>query len=406
MSSSITNVLRSEIFKQTDQLPDISIKTIYKQYLTPTKKDPLPPCALLSRLSLNAQTIALEYLDPEAQDVAMRVCAVARIQEGWTVEECTEERLRDLLVEKAVDLAGEAEARKKGYKKNVKLLGSGFWYGNDYFEALKEKGQAKRIESLKENDCFYYGLPPEGFTNDCTIEKINRYNLKPGTTASQGLTNVRTTLCFIDCQQMMQVASYEMLRNVLGRIEFNKTFKATGKTPLRLSPMISETPLLKFLTQAPCEKGTFGKRPIQKGDRVFFKNVPIYSAKHPQGEAGGFMTICTEDTPVQKFTAFGLPASGVHEIGIVDVFVEEYNKKPIADEAFSAKINALLEAERKPNAAAQGLGLQVEDARRIAANTTIFRGLFMEGEQVRPNEVGFFPRITRINVVAIQAALK
>jgi hypothetical protein len=248
----------------------------------------------------------------------------------WNRKQCTEKAFRDLLAEKVILLAQDAFERMAGYPDNLAVLKKGFWYPNDYFEALQHHKQQPRIEFFKKRGDFIHGYPPKGFkhvtdsdASSCTGKKLGEYKLADGISAVEALNNVKESLCFIDCMTMLEVAYYETFLHIFGKEWFNAYFDAKGGNALQLKPDFSSTPLTKFVS-------TLDAVDLQKGDIVYFRNLPSYGYRHIHGETSGFNTCCIQDGTTPLFTGFGLNPKGLSEEEILDLCVTEFNKEPLA----------------------------------------------------------------------------
>lgn len=253
------------------------------------------------------------------------------INHGWKKTECDQQKISTLVVEKFQQLITEYNTRKANYKNDVKVLDKGFWYQNEYLECLKEKHQNQRLEWFRNKNAFYHGFPPKGFEHICdhstyTGKRLNGYVIKKGTPASEGLKSIKESLCFIDCQEAIEIAYYEALLEILGEEKFNQVFSADGNNPLCLDCDIGNTPLRNFLKEETNPSLSFNP-----GDEVGFINVPLYSNKHPNGELSGFHSLCIQSKPVAKYLAFGLSSEGATEEEIYDLFVQAFNEKPLVE---------------------------------------------------------------------------
>ncbi len=155
----------------------------------------------------------------------------------WTKKDCTQERLQEKVLEKFQLIVREAEERKSNCKSDTKLLYSGFWYANDYYKAVSK--YRSLVGPLKENGSFYHGRSPSGFLPisdelEPGGKRISAYTLGKKVTPSEALKSIRTSVCFIDCQEAIQFAYYETLLEVWGEKVFNRRFGAKSAMPLCL----------------------------------------------------------------------------------------------------------------------------------------------------------------------------
>ncbi len=389
------------------------VDLICTQCFAATTQETLFEFRRMTQLKSEVLTLVIDYLIPsEEQEIVQAV--ILRLVEGWKAQECTDEALCDLLIDKAKALFSNANLRKAAYKTDLKVLNNGFWYANEYFKFLSEKKQLKRLDALVKAGSFYHGRPPSGFTTVATTKdksytevSLFHYVLMQGVSATDGLVNAKEgPVWFSDCQIVLEMAFYEVLLQVGGERRFNASFSAGGATPLTLCPNIGLTPLTRYLTQTiHPEKGKVGQRPILRGDASHFKNLPSYGIRHPQGESGGWHTLCLEALPVQIVGGFGLPSRGVSENELIEHFVREFNETPI-EESSILPPHLLAQAKAKGGLKAHNTGLSEEEIRKRVNATVLTRDTFMRAELSHPNLVGFMPATLRLSRQAIQQALK
>lgn len=318
---------------------------------------------------------------------------------GWKKMECTDIKVREFLVKSFVSLVENAFARQNSYKTDLSVLDKGFWYANIYATALEEKGQAKRQNYFKERNAFYHGHPPKGFvsiadTTSPSGKKVFGYLLSKGTSPTQGLNNTKSTLCFLDCQELVEVAYYEVLLEVMGQERFNTYFAAEGEHPLTLDPMVQLTPLVPFLSSSQALNR------LQTGDHVLFLNPPFYAYRHREGEAGGYHALCIEEGAVPKFTSFGLNPTGLTEEEMLDTLVEEFNVEPIKN---STIITPELEKKIVGAYSNDPFALQM---REKAKTVTISKKMIKDAQESNPGLAGLCPGIVScFNIKALQSFL-
>lgn len=412
-SNNLVVTQNQNVPQQNIKLTDERIQEACTQCFAAASNEPLYEFRRIGRLPLDIYSIVISYFKDEKnesnkethaneQEIVRKVSM--RIQEGWTVNECTDKVIRDLLITKTKLLFESAEQRKSTYSTNLKTLDSGFWYANDYFAALKAKKQFKRIDYFRNKGNFYHGLAPKGFTHVPDPKGITgtvsgfgavHYKLQEGFTAAEGLLNARgESLSFTDCQNTLAMASYEVCLQIFGEKRFNKNFNANGTSPLTFNNALERTSITRFFTiNMGKTKGKLGKRPVRLGDQTYFKNLPVYSTKHYQGEAGGFHVVCIQDTPVQKYLGFGLPLKGVTDVELYDFFAAEFNKQGIKDEEI---ISPELQLKLDPPS---------EEMVRQVRDITLTRDAYIQTESTHPNLVGFVPRIVSPNLQAIHKEL-
>ena len=320
---------------------------------------------------------------------------------GWSKKDCTQDRVQECVLQKFQSIVEDGQRRLEGYKTDVKLLNSGFWYPTDYYKALLEKNEKGRLDWGKKGP-FFYGHPPKNFDTMRDIskpggKKISGYILKKETLPSEALKSVRESLCFFDCQEAIQLAQYEALLEILGEKRFNEQF-SLNKSALVLSNNPEETPLFLFQT---CQKfksldPTF-LTSMKKGDQVFFTNLPSYRVKHVNGEGAGFHALCSQKGDEKKFIAFGVPKEGVTEEGMLKVLVEEFNKQPIPSKTLYSEEFIIKIKEKMPthlsneeNGYKQGLNkrqVTIEELNQI--------------QKTHPKAVGLKPFIRRLDAQKI-----
>lgn len=373
---------------------------------------------LATQLSSLPRSITLAYLGPERVrafpfcSASLPLSTAATISTGWKKNQCTEEAVRDLLVEKMINIAADAARRTSTYSKNMKVLDQGYWYANDYFKYLSEKNQTQRIQHLKSKNNFYCGLPPKGFysihnPSFAGNSKPFSYQIKPETVPSEGLKNIRQKLCFIDCQEAIELAYYEALLEIWGEAKFNQVFDPKGRTPLKFDITLNETPVIQFISVKKIDSiNKIEDRPVQLGDSVFFKNVPLYSIKHEEGEWGGLHVLCVQDEGKQKFAGFGTPPEGWTEEQILTHFADQFNQPPIPKDAIYEK--QIIQTVDKQS---KGLTGPVSQGMTLSKLQTIAQQLKFSGQKIlkiseeNPTDVGFNPQILYPNIKNIAEML-
>lgn len=318
---------------------------------------------------------------------------------GWKKCECTDVKIRALLVKTFVTLVENAYTRQNSYKADTSVLDKGFWYPNVYAAALKEKGAIKRLDYLRERNAFYHGHPPKGFasvrdTASPSGIKVLTYVLSKGTSPAEGLNNVKSTLCFLDCQELVEIAYYEILHEVMGQDKFNTYFAAGGEHPLTLDLNLGLTPLTAFLSIShPLNKP-------QLGDHLIFLNPPFYSYRHRQGEAKGYHAFCIEEGTVPKFTSFGLNPKGLTEEEMLDTLVEEFNIEPIKN---STIITPELEKKITETYAKDNASIEMREA---AKKMTITKEAIRDVQKFNPHLAGLKPEVLScFNIEKLQSVL-
>jgi hypothetical protein len=320
----------------------------------------------------------------------------------WSRAECTQDKIQEKVIEKFTSFIRDVEDRKSNYSSDPSKLNRGCWYPNDYFEALKVANQAPRFKFFKEQGSFFHGWPAKGFTHVANprmpgCKQPIGYTLKERTLPTEALNSLKDSICFIDCQEAIEIAYYEVLLEAWGEEVFNKRFQHGGKTALSLNADIINTPLHLFMSEEVYQKSNEGFYcSIKKGDEVFLKNVPIYTVKHPNGEAGAFHTLCYSVGEERKFIALGLPIDGVTEDEVLGVFAKEFNRKPIENselysEEFIAKMLKLPQVPKEIQALAQTLVIDIDNLKKFHFQA--------------PDQIGMMPFIRRLSAEKIQQAM-
>jgi hypothetical protein len=244
-------------------------------------------------------------------------------------EDGLEFKIQELVVDKFIAIVRESNERASTFRENPDVLKKDFWYANTHYQALKQTKAFDVLNVLREHDCFYEGLPPDGFTEVEDPDYLNgirilSYRLKEGIKPSDALRSTRESLCYIDCQMAIELAYYEVLLDLLGENKFDDYFRFDGKHPLALDPDIFSTPLQDFIVFTPCPLTE-----MRQGDQRYFANDPLYCSRHLHGEAQGYHTLCIQTSPELRVIAFGLTPEGLSEDELFDVCVEDFNLKPL-----------------------------------------------------------------------------
>jgi|GEM_PF-4170760 len=259
---------------------------------------------------------------------------------GWSKEECTDERVRMLVVKYFRAICDDARMRSLIGHNDVSVLESGPWYANSYMQLLTKHGCEKRLDFLRKKGSFYHGRPPKKFEHvlvdpkdidyraQMTSKRLLSYTLKKGVLPSEALNELlpgrASTVFFIDCQMATQIALYAAIRTVFGKALFDSYF-SRAKNPLRFDYNLGETPLKAFIKQR------VNSEPPILGELCYYKNIPAYWTKHTDGNAAGWHVMSTaeeEDLEV-SFDGFGLGYHKSTEMDIYRVFAESFNEEPI-----------------------------------------------------------------------------
>ena len=232
------------------------------------------------------------------------------------------------------EIASDNIRRMKGYKANVQLLDRGIFYPNDYYTALKETHQQKRLDFFLQKGSFWHCYTPTshfemvptpidecyptGFLKCCFV-------LKKGAQPTEALVSLREKISLLGCGETCQISYYEAIRKVLGDDKFNKLFAADSPTPLKIGQSrLLNNPIASLMMACPT------KSKIVKGQINQITNTPLYKNKHIHGHGSTFITLCCDDTPGKElFTTLGLSPEGLTYAQVNEALMAEFNKDSI-----------------------------------------------------------------------------
>jgi peptidoglycan hydrolase-like protein with peptidoglycan-binding domain len=203
---------------------------------------------------------------------------------------------------------------------------SGIWYDHNY-------------EAKHEEDPVHYPWNEDyrnGLANSTYFERIDwmDWRLRPGVSASEGIKAWLQGLTIAECLSTIIAIEIDTLRAAIGDKKFDDHFGSTDKVVpeaqrLRIRTGTEGTPIEKFMTQTEAAKtgdaGTFGNRPVQKGEWYYFYNHPKYLLKHPDGAFQGENAVYMGANPAGEQLWSGLGISNVTEEGMLLEMVEAYN---------------------------------------------------------------------------------
>lgn len=242
-------------------------------------------------------------------------------------------RLNHTMCEKINAINALHQQNMNGYKSDVQLLNRGVFYPPEYYFALKQKNQTKRIEALFKKEFFFKGYLSSNHFN--RIEGDN-FSVKKGVLPSDALKYIFEGLCLMGCGQVVQAVQYAAIQEVLGADKFNALFSPDGPAPLviciedeSISPLSKLRVLINKKNPQPAE--------IKNGDSVYFENHEDYDAKHLGGTTPGHHTICIDDNG-KEFAAFGLPPGGLNSEEIKEDLLKEFNSEPESIEYLPERI--------------------------------------------------------------------
>jgi hypothetical protein len=307
--------------------------------------------------------------------------------------------LREQLNAKAEEtvcaIAADYANRMEGYKGKVSLLSSGMFYGNDYFKALKTVGQTARLQYLIEKGTIYHGMAPSSAfamvsdPNSPTGRTMCVFNIKKGITPTAALKAFREGLTFTDCGETCQIAYLTAIQHVLGEEKFNALFASDTPTPMQISPITDQR--IGSLTQL-TKHVPFSEK-VEKGQILYFPNVPFYLAKHLTGDAAGYFTICCSSvTGKETFTTLGLRPSGSTVQEIQQTLLEEFNADPVGVSIVTSEVALRIISKCTPQA--------VLESKKLAKTTLSFE----EFDRAKQQEVS--PIRWKFDVERIQQLVK
>lgn len=337
--------------------------------------------------------------------VAARKCTIENILPltftGLSLEE-SEEKVRQLVKEKYLTVVRDAHERLLAAKTDPSRLRQGFWNPIDYCRLATELGYD--ITALKEDGAFCHGLPPAGFehlSNESSTQfdflkempnsplsnkKVATYQIKNNYTPTVALKSIWESLSFIDCQEAIEIAYYEVLLEIFGEDNFNQMFKGN----IILCPEIEYTPLEFFLELT--DVNSFEE--MLEGDQVYIKNSGFYPYRHLIGTDGGHHCTCIQKGPDSKVATFGHSPDGYTQEQMFQLEADTFNLEPIAfDQALSPELAKKYE---------DLMDTQEIRIKRENANAKI--PLTAEDIKEPPHEAGLDARCWRLSVFKIQMA--
>jgi len=252
-------------------------------------------------------------------------------------------------------IISNAEKSKKNFLADTSLLNQGFWYGQDYANALKEIGtenSLKLYETLRDKGDLLQGRLPSklfkpqiknGVRQD--FDWVLKPNIKPSEAlleASTGFKGIEKGFAIIECGTAISLARYMGLMNYLkeqngaeGVEKFDRLFSLPQGSPMNIgyidTPIQPMRYLINFTEEAlaKVKKGTVGSRVIKVGQAVTIRGVGKYKNKHPFSQGPHYNVICIkQEKGNQLFTGLGLPSAGVTENEVCLALANEYNAKP------------------------------------------------------------------------------
>lgn len=261
--------------------------------------------------------------------VVSTVSSDRSVQSPVLQAEDVRQTLSDLICSKIQAICDDNKRRLEGFKNDVSLLSGGIFYPEEYFHALKEAGLEDRIEELRNLDAFFYGYaPPESFelldvakrTSGCGL-----FVLKKGVLPSVALDKMAHGLSLMECRGVCDLVRYLAIKEVLGNEKFDLLFSSDSPFSLTIGFGTWKDPL-NFLVEW-INAEIPDPETIERGDLVYFRNLPYYPLKHRLGMAQGFNTFCIDETvSSQKFAALGLESEGLNPKQIFITLLDELNR--------------------------------------------------------------------------------
>lgn len=245
----------------------------------------------------------------------------------------TEEKISNLVVDKYLRIVRDTHERLTACKTDPSILLKGFWQPDQYYRAAIAMDHD--LTTLIEDGSFYHGLPPTGFEHvkkkSClTGKKPGGYHIKENYLPSEAVKSIGESLCFIDCQEALEIAYYEVLLEIFGEEGFNQIFKGN----LVLDTDVDDTPLEYFLAYTPLSSS----QEMCKAQQIYYFNSDYYNFRHILGSAQGHYCLCIEEGPIPRVTTFGKSPDGYADDEMYKELADDFNLKPIP-------VNALVNNE-------------------------------------------------------------
>lgn len=196
----------------------------------------------------------------------------------------------------------------------------------------------------------------EGYADPKYYERTAPFTfvLKKGMLPSEGIRAFFRGTTIASRPNIIHACQHRILLDLLGEEKFNLLYQQEeGYLKLSIINLTTESRakdtiycLHKNTNEALCENvGTYGKRPLQKGDFCSFKNLEFYSDKHPAEEDEIFVIYVDDNAEgKQLFLGSGFERA-LTEDEIYLWFIEKYNReRTVADHHF---IQALTRQNRE-----------------------------------------------------------
>lgn len=257
------------------------------------------------------------------------------VSKNETLSELSD-RVGRCMAESMQEIVAHSEKAYSGWKADRNLLNTGIWYPIDYALALKESGNNKRYEWMRDHEHLASGFAPKDQFASVIVDDRRRhwgFIAKQGILPSDAVKAAKQGLAILDCGAVCQLARYDALCKILGEEKFNQLFGSSFGDRVNLNYEYDDNlqPMKYFVDfSAQAKKqilGSLGKRPVKVGQLVLFHGVPQYKQKHgPSGMGGHFNAIVLENSGQQRYIAHGFPARGLTEEEVATRMIEEYNR--------------------------------------------------------------------------------
>ena len=251
---------------------------------------------------------------------------------------------------KLAAIAADNEDRLRRCKADGKALDVGVFYPNEYALALQANLEAPRFNYFRDRGALYHGFAPREFFEPVPDPRSASgygamdFRLRPGKSPAAAIRSFGARLALMDCGSSACLACYDALLGVLGDAKFHILFGSQAPVPLRVNFLQKGNPILPLVRLVPDQE------PMAVGQIASFDGIPDYPLKHLNGEAGRFNVIISEtgDPGRERYVGLGLPSRGVDHRGLVQVFLDEYNARPVGWEIFTEQLAEAIQATYPP----------------------------------------------------------
>lgn len=189
-----------------------------------------------------------------------------------------------------------------------------YWY-NEVHQERKKPDHGVWYPNEMADNYWHMGktMPQEywdGYMNPKYFERVgSSFVLKQGAHATEAFKDAIYHFAVLDCGSVAQLVYYLAVGDLVGPKIFDQYVKNHQKklyfTPFDEDPKDDLFHTLFYQVELPLysEKN---KRPLEKGQLVYFRNYPLYLTKHPMGVAQGYNAIYVgrDDKGNQNFISF------------------------------------------------------------------------------------------------------